>query len=49
MIRIIEPVINNKEEDAFFEASNFASFFPSGSFEKAKNRATAANTAATIR
>ena len=49
MIKMMRPVIAIRERDAFLDASNFASSFPSGNFEKAKNKATAAKTLATIR
>src|ERR1700759_1460221 len=49
MIAIIKRVMVISDEEAFFEASNFASSLPSGNLENVKNKATAANTAATIR
>ena len=49
MLKPNTKVIINKEEPALIAYSNFSSFLPSGNFEKAKNKATAAQTAATIK
>src|SRR5579871_2651952 len=48
IIIIMNTKIETREYDAFEDASNLASSFPSGNLENKKNKATAANTAATI-
>jgi hypothetical protein len=45
---MITPVSIIKAPEALLAFSNLSSFLPAGSFENAKNKATAAKTAATM-